>query len=78
MLFIQKLVLPENSGRKEYALTNTVFISDMHIKGRHFMLFLSRLPYVLHTDHVSESFILIPSEYFYFNFFCHTMQRVKS
>ena len=66
MLFMQKLVLPENSGRKECALTNTVFISDMHIKGRHFMLFLSRLPYVLPTDYVSKSFILIPSELLFF------------
>ena len=77
MLFMQKLVLPENSGRKEYALTNTVFISDMHIKGRYFMLFLSRLPYVLHTDYVSKSFILIPSEFFVV-FFYHTMRHVKS
>lgn len=70
MLFMQKLVLPENSGRKEYSLTNTVFISDMHIKGRHFMLFLSRLPYALHTDYVSKSFILIPSELFVCLFVC--------
>lgn len=78
MLFMQKLVLPENSGRKEYSLTNTVFISDMHIKGRHFMLFLSRLPYALHTDYASKSFILIPSELFLFVCFCHTMRYVKS
>lgn len=54
---LYRKVLLENSGREEHSLTNITFISHMHIQCVCFILFSSRLPYLLPIDHIYHLYL---------------------